>query len=123
MEQAQDKHSATPPILRRFAQLLAGIAITGLLPTYAYSVELEVPTTVTRLYSYSGGDVVIQVANPPSQCVAFWLRPTDAGFRNSYALLLSAYHTQVIVRFGAEDTQLWTGSFQPHCRITFAALD
>jgi hypothetical protein len=109
--------------LRKFA-LLAGIAATSALPLNAHAVEIEMASTITRVYSYSvGAHVIVQVANPPSQCTAFWFKPDDDGFKNSYSLVLSAYHTQVFVRFVAETTDLWSGSNQPHCRVTAVALD
>jgi hypothetical protein len=115
------------PLLRRIA-LLAGIAATAALPINAHSTEHEVVKTVTRLYSYTAavpydGDIIFQVDSPPTGCVAFWVDKANAGAKNTYALLLSAYHTQALVRIVAQDTQLWGGSSQPHCRVIAVALE
>lgn len=115
------------PFLRQVA-LLAAIAGTAALPINAHSTEYEVVKTVTRLYSYTttpnfGGDVIFQVDSPPATCVAFWIDASNAGAKNSYALLLSAYHTQAQVRIVAVDTQLWLGSGQPHCKVLAVALE
>ncbi|WP_129777983.1 hypothetical protein [Peristeroidobacter soli] len=119
------------PLLRRIA-LLAGITATAALPLNAHSTEYEVVKSVTRLYSYLltnyEGHIVFQVDSPPAGCVAFWFDQgttpaANAAAKNSYALLLSAYHTQALVRIVAVDTQLWSGSSQPHCKVTTVALD
>jgi hypothetical protein len=115
------------PLLRRIA-LLAGIAAMAALPINAHSTEHEVVKTITRLYSYTltapyDGDIIFQVDSPPTGCVAFWIDKNNAGAKNSYALLLSAYHTQALVRIVAEDTALWGGSGQPHCRVGAIALE
>ncbi|MFC4313668.1 hypothetical protein ACFPN2_31635 [Steroidobacter flavus] len=119
------KHIA--PFLRRIA-LLAGVAATAALPLNAHSTDYEVVKSVTRLYSYNiapvDGHVTFLVDSPPGSCVAFWIDPSSAGFKNSYALLLSAYHTQAPVRIIAVDTQQWPGSTsQTYCKVTILALD
>lgn len=107
--------------------LLVAVAAATLLPLDAYSTNREVVGTITRLYSYTqfgGGDVVVEFSNVPTQCAqGFWLSASDGGAKNSYALLLSAYHTQAAVRIVAEDTQMWPGSSTSICRILAAALD
>jgi hypothetical protein len=100
--------------------LLIGAALFPMLSTAA---EREAIGTVTKLYSYTqfgGGDIMIEVSNPVAGCDrGYWLSPQDLGFKTTYALLLSMYHTQEQVRVGGDDTQLWTGSQHVYCRITF----
>jgi hypothetical protein len=123
MKQVPRSRSTARSLLRKIAPLVAGISVSASLPLTAHGTEHEFTTTITRLYSYSEGSVVVQTAALPSQCTAFWLDKTATGFKSSYALLLSAYHTQSLVRFVADDAVLWSGSGTPHCRIAVTALD
>jgi len=69
---------------------------------------------------YGGGDVVFFVdGQPVVGCESgFWLRPTDAGFKSSFATLLSAYATKLpIIVYGLND-QLWPGSSGHVCRVS-----
>ena len=100
--------------------LLIGTTLFSVLSTAA---EREAIGTVTKLYSYAqygGGDIMVEVSNPVAGCDrGYWLSPQDPGFKTTYALLLSMYHTQEQVRVGGDDTQLWTGSQHIYCRVTF----
>jgi hypothetical protein len=68
---------------------------------------------------YGSGDVVIKLVNhnSPTCSTGFWLRSTDAGFKTSLAMLLSAYHTGRAVTIQAYDDQLWGGSGGAVCLI------
>lgn len=105
-----------------FSVLLAA----AMLPGSGVATERETLTTITRIYSYTtfgGGDVMVEVTTPATGCAkGFWLRATDPGFKATFALLISSYHTQSTVRVGGEDTELWTGSGSVYCRMTFAAV-
>lgn len=109
--------------------LAAGVAAATLGPLDAYSTEREMVGTITRLYAYTrahneSGDITIEFSNPPTQCAqGFWIKGTDPGSKNAYALLLSAYHTQAAVRIIGEDTETWQGSSTSMCRVITVALD
>jgi hypothetical protein len=109
--------------------LVAGAGVATLAPLNTYSAQQEMVGTITRLYAYTQvtnvlGDVVVEFSNPPAQCAqGFWIRGADAGSKNAYALLLSAYHTQAAVRIVGEDTQMWPGSQTAICRVLVVALD
>lgn len=124
MKHAPRSRSTARSLLRKLAPLVAGIAVSASLPLTAYSATHEFTTTITRLYSYSEGSVVVYTATVPSPCIYLWLDKTAEGFKTSYAMLLSAYHTQALVRFEVDDAALWYGSSQQaHCRINVTALD
>jgi hypothetical protein len=99
---------------------------TLLVPMVGAAVERETQATIVKLYSYTqfgGGDIMVEVSTPATGCTkGFWVSAADPGYKATYALLLSAYHTQETLRIGGEDTQLWTGSNQVYCRMTFAGL-
>jgi hypothetical protein len=109
---------------------VAGVGVATLAPLDAYSTQREVVGTIARLYAYTEvppnvhGDVVVEFSNPPAQCAqGFWIRGSDDGSKNAYALLLSAYHTQAAVRIVGEDTEMWPGSQTAICRVLVVALD
>lgn len=67
---------------------------------------------------YGGGDVTFQTETPIAGCEAgFWLRPTDPGFKNAYAVVLTSYTTKSPVRVWAHDDSLWPGSSGRWCRV------
>lgn len=109
------------------ARALTLFLAAALLPGVSVATEREAITTIKAIYSYTqfgGGDVMVQVASPPAGCTkGFWLSgPNDPGFKATYALLISAYHAQSTVRIGGDDAQLWSGSGDVYCRLTFAAV-
>ncbi len=79
------------------------------------------PRTVTEVFSYtdySGGDVTFKVNSPIAGCEGgFWLRPSDPGFKTTYAALLMAYSSKATVRVWAYSDQIWSGSGSPTCRL------
>jgi len=102
--------------------LLTMVAINNV-----HGVEQATPlTTITSIVSYTkfgNGDVRISVANPATNCDAgFWLSPADPGFNANLSVLLSAYHSKSTVTLNGEDTQIWTGSVNKHCRLLFIEL-
>lgn len=106
-------------------RMFSVLAAAALLPAVTVAAERETISTITRIYTYTqfgDGDVMVEVATPAPGCgKGFWLSPNDPGFKVTYALLLSMYHTQSTARVGGEDTQLWSGSGSVYCRMTFAA--
>jgi hypothetical protein len=75
-------------------------------------------TTVSGYSDYGAGDVVFTVSNPPAGCDGFWLRPTDAGFKTLYTLLLTAYATRAPVEVAGYNDSLWLGApNQAYCRV------
>jgi hypothetical protein len=103
------------------------ILVSILAPGSGFATQQESISTITHLYAYTqygGGDVVVQVASSAPVCTkGFWLSPDDDGFKSTYALLLSAYHTQSLIRIAGDDTQIWSGSTDVYCRMTFAGMD
>jgi len=68
------------------------------------------PYTMTKIWTYTdfgGGDVVFLVTGSalPSACSAgFWLPASSAGFKNSYAALMSVYLATQSVPVSADPT-------------------
>jgi hypothetical protein len=94
--------------------------------TTSHAAQQNAITTVVNIYAYTqfgGGDVQVMVANPPAGCSdGFWLKASDEGFKTSFSVLLSAYHTGSRIRIGGIDTELWSGSSGVYCRISYVAL-
>jgi hypothetical protein len=90
------------------------------------------PSTVlgqsTNSYqTYGNGDVVFQLTqNSLSQsgCYGFWLRASDAGFKNNFAILLSVILTQGQITVTADDSAsgTWSGSANKYCLVTSLQL-
>jgi hypothetical protein len=73
--------------------------------------------------TYGNGDVVFQLTqNPLSQCYGFWLRASDAGFKNNFAILLTVIQTQGMITVSADDSDTWTGSAAKYCLVTSVLL-
>jgi hypothetical protein len=108
-------------IRRPFAAfLLAGL--TSLPPCANAGMVLTQPATVVRLESYTdfaSGDVVFTINLTVAGCTGFWLQPTDAGFKQTYAALMMAKAAQLNVVVYAYDDQLWPGggSSVPYCKV------
>jgi hypothetical protein len=113
--------------MRTHGATLACLLLVTTIPLTGLATERETISTITKLYSYTqlgGGDIIVAVADPPTGCPqGFWLSPDDDGFKTTYGVLLSAFHTEATVRISGEDTLLWSGSAGAFCRMTFAGLD
>lgn len=104
----------------RMAHLLALILTTlGLAAPSAHAAYVTGNIgLVTRLYVYStfgNGDVAFYGATA-GPCFGFWLRPTDPGFKNMYALLLAARTAGRPVQVWGYDNEIWSGSTSTFCR-------
>ncbi|MEO9599799.1 hypothetical protein [Parasphingorhabdus sp.] len=82
--------------------------------------------TITGLFSYSdygGGDVIITTDSDISGCEAgYWLRPTDDGFEQNFAIAMSASLANRPVIVMAHNDQLWSGSAGKYCRLDLIAF-
>lgn len=94
-----------------------------------WAERVEVSGKITRIYTYSeqvgfDGDVAVVVDNPVAGCEGgFWLRKaTTEGYRNTFAFLLSAFHANTTVQFGALKNEVWQGSSAKFCRIDQISL-
>lgn len=75
---------------------------------------------LTRMYvqaTFGNGDVGFVASSSLGSCQSFWLKSGDAGFKNMYALILTARATQRPLLVWASDNELWSGSSIPSCRI------
>lgn len=85
----------------------AGLLLLFMTNNAIASVEYSRPGQVTRLItynSYGDGDVVFRISEPTASCYGYWLSPTDSGFKNSLAFILSARHTNTDVAVGGITT-------------------
>lgn len=89
-----------------------------------YASRVQTSATILTLYTYSeqagyDGDVAIRVSNPPASCPGgFWLRSaTTPGYKNTVAILVSAFHSGATLILGGLDDQIWTGSVDKFCRL------
>lgn len=108
--------------LKVLGRMAASCLLTVVATTSAQAAAVEYAGRIARLYTFttfSSGDIVISVSNPPSGCDGFWLRMSDPGAKNTYAQLLAAQHTEQVLRIGALDNEWWTGSASHFCRIDF----
>lgn len=96
------------------------------LSTAIQGAATDTIATVVNLYSYTqlgNGDVAFQVSTPAPSCSGgYWLKASDPGFKTTFSLLLSAYHTGSRMRIGGDDADLWPASGNAYCRLTFAAI-
>jgi hypothetical protein len=122
--------------IRRSAAIGAIIS-SGCLCTVAQAASVSAgPSTVLgqSMFSYStfgsdathpNADVVFQLTNNPvSQCFGFWLRASDPGFKNNFAVLLSVIQTQGQITVNADDSAAnhWAGSTTAYCIVTSLQL-
>ncbi len=89
--------------------------------------QTTIQTTITKVYTYTqfgGGDVLVVVENPATNCAdGFWLSPADAGFKSTLSSLLVAQQAHSKVQITAIDTQLWPGSSSgAFCKIKAAVV-
>jgi hypothetical protein len=69
--------------------------------------------------TFGSGDVVFNLESDGlTQCTGFWLRPSDSGFKTTFAGLLTAVHAGTPIFVYADDAQLWPGSGDPWCLVT-----
>lgn len=106
------------------ATLCAALALAS--PTPAAIVGDYTGRMVTEFYSYEmygGGDVVFRTNPGITGCEGgFWLSPSDPGFKQTVATLLSAFHTRASVRVWAHNDRIWTGSGSPVCKLDALGL-
>lgn len=103
----------------RMAMLVA-VALFSAQAARASVVYTPTGIRVTGLYMYSefgGGDVAFTVSTPPVGCDGLWLRPTDPGFKQLYAMVMTAYVTQQPLQVGGIDDSIWNGSASRFCRV------
>ena len=104
----------------RMANLLALLLLTlGLSAPTAHAAYITGNIgPITRLYVYStfgNGDVAFYGVTV-GPCIGFWLRSSDPGFKNMYALLLAARTAGRPVQVWGYDHEVWSGSTQTFCR-------
>lgn len=108
--------------LGAIAAAIASISISALAEAVVQVGPSAVLAQSTFSYqTYGNGDVVFQLVNtplPPSECYGFWLRASDPGFKNNFALLLSVIQTQGAVTVVADDSTIWSGSVNKYCLVT-----
>jgi hypothetical protein len=78
--------------------------------------------TVTVVLSYAdfgNGDFSFKISNQPSQCVGYWLSPSQPGFKTAVAWLLQARATGEVIRVAADTAQLWPGSGDAWCKVNY----
>lgn len=114
----------------RIGQLLTVVTITfcGLAARSNAAIVSATQSTIApgTLYSYpnfGGGDVVFQLSTNSlnSQCVGFWLRASDPGFKSTLAALLVAEATQAPIVAFVDTSQIWGGNASPFCLIDMIA--
>jgi hypothetical protein len=67
---------------------------------------------------FGGGDVIFHFDGTlPSGCDGFWLRPTDAGFKQTFSTLVTAYTTKMPLYVWAHNDSIWTASSSNYCRV------
>lgn len=108
--------------------------ITVAVASWLYNVAdaaVDVPPStvlarsVFSYQTYGGGDVVFQLTQTPlpaSECYGFWLRASDAGFKNNLAILLSVIQSQGAIGVTADDTTIWSGSINKYCLVSSLLL-
>lgn len=77
-------------------------------------------STIKEINSYtdiSSGDVAFTIHNAHSSCFGYWIRGTDAGAKNSLAVLMMAFASSKKVTIASHDDQIWTGSRNRYCRV------
>lgn len=75
-------------------------------------------TEVFTYAEYGGGDVIFKIDSPLPGCAGgIWMRPTDPGFKQTMALLLTSQARGTMVSVWAHDDQLWSGSSDRYCRL------
>jgi hypothetical protein len=101
--------------------IVLGILLAG---ASSAAQQNTIETTITKIYTYTqigGGDVLVLVANPATNCAdGFWLSPLDDGFKSTLSSLLAAHRAGSKVQIYGLDTQLWPGSSGAFCRLTLA---
>jgi hypothetical protein len=112
-----------PTVMAAISKIVAG-ASAALLVTSTASAAIVgnyTPMRITEVFtytSYGGGDVTFRTDVTVVGCEGgFWLRPTDPGFKTSYAAVLTAFSTRLAVRVWGHDDQLWSGSSARTCRL------
>jgi len=103
--------------LRSFG--LSTLILFGGLPVGAFAAQVTVTSTVQMATTYPANNgwatpdtIFTLVSGPSGGCDGFWLRPSDAGYQASYAMLLAAQMTQrsLTVTGLSDSADLWTGS-------------
>lgn len=112
--------------MKRYLQLVVTLG-SLVVSCAAHAVLIDPPSgegLITGIYTYTDygtGDVVVTVQVAPAACQhGYWIRMTDVGAKQTYALILSAYHARTALRIGGYDDQLWAGSSGKYCRIYYA---
>jgi hypothetical protein len=115
------------PMRVKLKFLILFLCSTLAAPSWANRIEFS--GKITRLYTYSeqfgfDGDVAIIVNNSVPGCEGgFWLRKASTeGYKNTFAFLLSAFHANTTVQFGALTNEPWAGATNKFCRIDQISL-
>ena len=97
------------------------LLVTFIVMPSANAGQQDYQGKIIKMYAYAqygGGDIQINVTNPPAKCAGgFWLSPDDAGFDSTLSFLLSGYHAKTKFQLTGDDTHLWGGSGTPYCRL------
>lgn len=102
---------------------LAALVVLALLPVAARATVVGGAVgAITQVWSYADyagvGDVVVLVTNPPAGCGSgFWIRMSDPGAKQLFAMAMSHQLAGSNVQAYAYDDQLWSGSGGQVCRL------
>jgi hypothetical protein len=106
---------------RRMTLAISALSLIAAEGAQATVVSSNGPVQITGMMTYSssgGGDVLFFISVPITGCPGgVWIRPTDPGFQQSVAAVLSAQIANRPVTVWVENSDIWTGSTENYCRL------
>lgn len=106
---------------RGMALAISALALIAAESAQATVVSSNGPVQITGMITYSssgGGDVIFYISTPVTGCPGgVWIRPTDPGFQQNVAAVLSAQMANRPVTVWVENNDIWAGSTSGACRL------
>lgn len=106
-------------------KLIALLIMAASIPCASLATSQSTIGRIKRLWTYpvaGGGDVVFELDTLAANCKGFWVRPADDDTGRVYQLLLSARSDGASIRVFGDDADLWPGSSDAYCRVTFVGF-
>lgn len=95
---------------------LALSAIVGTTAAVAKTVKSDY-AEITYLDQYSGDTLVFLASNPRGCEQGFWMRPSQAKFKENLAVVMKAVHSKARVIVAGNDEQRWPQTEDKRCRV------
>jgi hypothetical protein len=103
--------------MKRITAILCGTAALAFGPSAIAAPVTSDYSKIKQIDTYAGDTTVFLEKNPIECEQGFWMRPTQAGFKDKLSALEKAAHQNTRVKIKGDNADLWKQLDKPNCRL------